>query len=256
MTEYEILKNQTLKLLGEIISYESAKPDDEADFALIEDCEKMMCNLLEGSVTLSDEEIRIRIEKVKQKSQISKPKKIVHRGFSRVAAVLCAVLVLCISVCAVCVISPVIREGIMKSLGISVGESVDVNGITFISNGSVTEYKDIETLLKEKDLDIMYPQTLPENVWIEAIYVTEQSSNMMTMVFSDDLGLIDISLKGESTIEDIMNEAEKIIVADKEFYVLEIENHWVALISDDHYTYYISFINQTGLYIIMEGFNR
>lgn len=256
MTEYEIFKNQTLKLLGEIISYESAKPDDEADFDLIEDCEKMMCDLLEGSVTLSDEEIRIRIEKVKQKSQVSKPKKKIRRGFSRVAAALCAVLVLCISVCAVCVINPEIREGIMKSLGISVGESVDVNGITYINNGNVSEYQDIETLLIENGLDIMYPHTLPENVWIEAVYVTEQSTNMMTMVFSDNLGLVDISLKGESTIEDIIVDAEKIIVADKEFYVIEIENHWVALISDDHYIYYISYMNQTDLYIIMEGFNK
>lgn len=256
MTEYEIFKNQTLKLLGEIISYESAKPDDEADFDLIEDCEKMMCELLEGSATLSDEEIRIRIEKVKQKSQVSKPKKKIRRGFSRVAAALCAVLVLCLSVCAVCVISPEIREGIMKSLGISVGESVDVNGITFINNGDVTKYQDIESLLVENGLDIMYPHSLPENVLIEAIYVTEQSSNMMTMVFSDDIGLIDVYLKGESVVEDIKKDAEKVTITNKEFYVKKIDDYWIALISDELYTYYISYMNQTGLYIIMEGFNK
>ncbi len=257
MTEYEIFKNQTLKLLGEIISYESAKPDDEADFDLIEDCEKMMCDLLEGSVTLSDEEIRIRIEKVKQKTQVSKPKKKVHRGLSRgAAAVLCAVLVLCISVCAVCVISPEIREGILKSLGISVGESVDVNGITFINNGDVTKYQDIESLLVENGLDIMYPQTLPENVWIEAIYVTEQSSNIMTMVFSDNLGLVDVCLKGEDTVEGIIDEAEKVVIANKDFFVKKADKYWIALITDAHYIYYISYMNQDGLNIIMEGFNK
>lgn len=256
MTEYEIFKNQTLKLLGEIISYESAKPDDEADFDLIEDCEKMMCELLEGSATLSDEEIRIRIEKVKQKSQVSKPKKKIRRGFSRVAAALCAVLVLCISVCAVCVISPEIREGIMKSLGISVGESVDVNGITFINNGDVKKYQDIDTLLVENGLDIMYPHSLPENVWIEAIYVTEQSSNIMTMVFSDNLGLVDVCLKGEDTVEGIIDEAEKVVIANKDFFVKKADKYWIALITDAHYIYYISYMNQDGLNIIMEGFDK
>ena len=256
MTEYEIFKNQTLKLLGEIISYESAKPDDEADFDLIEDCEKMMCDLLEGSATLSDEEIRIRIEKVKQKSQVSKPKKKIRRGFSRVAAALCAVLVLCISVCAVCVISPEIREGIMKSLGISVGESVDVNGITFINNGNVTEYQDIEALLVENGLDIMYPHKLPENVWVETIYVTEQSSNMLTMVFSDNLGVLNVYFKSDNIVEEIKETADKVTVANKEFYVKKIEDYWIAIMSDETYTYYVSYMNQTGLYIIMEGFNK
>jgi hypothetical protein len=257
LTEYEIFKNQTLKLLGEIISYESAKPDDEADFDLIEDCEKMMCDLLEGSATLSDEEIRIRIEKVKQKTQVSKPKKKVHRGFSRVAAAaLCAVLVLCISVCAVCVINPEIREGIMKAMGISVGESVDVNGITFVNNGDVTKYQEIETLLVENGLDIMYPQTLPENVWIEAIYVTKQSTNMMTMIFSNNVGLIDVYLNGENIVDEIKENADKVAVANKEFYVKKVDNYWIALISDELYTYYISYMNQSGLYIIMEGFNK
>ena len=256
MTEYEIFKNQTLKLLGEIISYESAKPDDEADFDLIEDCEKMMCDLLEGSATLSDEEIRIRIEKVKQKSQVSKPKKKIRKGFSRVAAALCAILVLCISVCAVCVISPEIRESIMKSLGISVGESVDVNGITFINNGNVTEYKDIETLLKENDLDIMYPHTLPENIYIADISVKENSPNMITMVFSDNSGNMNVYLLGNEYVESIEKEAEKIVFANMEFSIMELEDRWIAIISDDKYTYYISYRDQHGLFTIMEGFYR
>ena len=254
MTEYEIFKNQTLKLLGEIISYESAKPDDEADFDLIEDCEKMMCDLLEGSATLSDEEIRIRIEKVKQKSRVSKPKKKIRKGFSRVAAALCAVLVLCISVCAVCVISPEIREGIMKSLGISVGESVDVNGITFINNGNVTEYQDIETLLKENDLDIMYPHTLPENIYIADVSVIENGSNIVTILFSDNSGFIDVYFRGDHSVENIKAYATKTTIEEKDFYIAEIDNCWIAIISDNQYTYYISYLNQLGLNTIMEGF--
>lgn len=256
MTEYEIFKNQTLKLLGEIISYESAKPDDEADFDLIEDCEKMMCDLLEGSATLSDEEIRIRIEKVKQKSQVSKPKKKIRRGFSRVAAALCAVLVLCISVCAVCVINPEIREGIMKSLGISIGESVDVEGITFINNGAITEYHDIETLLIENNLDIMYPHTLPENIWIKDIYMTEVNTNTITMVFSNNSGFVEVYLYGEDSVENITEDATRIVIADKEYYITEIDDRWIAIFSDNLYTYYISYLNQSGLYTIMEGFNK
>lgn len=256
MTEYEIFKNQTLKLLGEIISYESAKPDDEADFDLIEDCEKMMCDLLEGSATLSDEEIRIRIEKVKQKSQVSKPKKKIRRGFSRVAAALCAVLVLCISVCAVCVISPEIREGIMKSLGISVGESVDVNGITFINNGSVTKYKDIETLLSENELNIMYPHKLPEDSYIAGIYVSEQESVTVKMLLSENSGYIYAYNNTDDRVENIKKDAEKVIVCEKEFYYIEIEDRCVALISDDQYTYYISYLDYSGLQTIMEGFHK
>ena len=51
MTEYEMLKKRTIKLLGEIISSESAKPDDEADFALIEECENLLCELLDADIS-------------------------------------------------------------------------------------------------------------------------------------------------------------------------------------------------------------
>ena len=256
MTEYEIFKNQTLKLLGEIISYESAKPDDEADFDLIEDCEKMMCDLLEGSATLSDEEIRIRIEKVKQKSQVSKTQKKFRRGFSRVAAALCAVLVLCISVCAVCAISPEIREGIMKSLGISVGESVDVNGITYINNGAFTEYKDIETLLIENNLDIMFPHKLPENSSIVSVCVSEQDTNPVKIILSENSGYVYTYINTDDRVENIKKDAEKIVVNGNEFYYIEIDDQYVALISDDQYTYYISYFNYIGIQTIMEGFYK
>lgn len=256
MTEYEIFKNQTLKLLGEIISYESAKPDDEADFDLIEDCEKMMCDLLEGSATFSDEEIRIRIEKVKQKSQVSKPKKKIRRGFSRVAAALCAVLVLCISVCAVCAISPEIREGIMKSLGLYVGESVDVNGITYINNGTITEYKDIESLLKENDLNIMYPHKLPDNSHIVDISVNEQEAIPVKIILSENSGYVFAYINTDSRVENIKTDAEKIVVNDNEFFYMELDGQYIALISDDQYTYYISYCNYIGLQTIMEEFHK
>ena len=63
MTEYEILKKRTIKLLGEIISSESAKPDDEADFVLIEECENLLCELLDADISLSEEDIDARIKK-------------------------------------------------------------------------------------------------------------------------------------------------------------------------------------------------
>lgn len=258
MTEYEIFKNQTLKLLGEIISYESAKPDDEADFDLIEDCEKMMCDLLEGSVTLSDEEIRIRIEKVKQKTQVSKPKKKIRRGFSRVAAALCAVLALCVSVCAVCVMNPEIREGIMKAMGISVGESVDVNGITFINNGAITEYVDMEKLLLDNDWDIMYPHDFPEKINIKSVNVMEQSNILLQIIFSDNSGNVTVYSSSEEKLDlfEGNNDTEKVIIRDNEFRTMQLDDRWIAILTDDRYTYYISYMDKAGLYTIMGGFGK
>ena len=97
MTEYEMLKKRTIKLLGEIISSESAKPDDEADFALIEECENLLCELLDADISLSEEDIEARIKKITQKNSkilFGKTKK----RISRVVAIACASIVLCIGV--------------------------------------------------------------------------------------------------------------------------------------------------------------
>lgn len=161
MTENENLRNKSIEFLGDIISSESAKPDDEANFDLIEECEKLLYELVDDKIDLSDEEINKRVRKITHRKR-KVPSRIGSGLPRRVAAAICAAVILCIGVGAVCMINPNIRDGIMTVLGIGAGESVEIDGITFTNEGTVKKYSNIETLLKDNDIDIMYPHKLPD----------------------------------------------------------------------------------------------
>ena len=219
MTEYEMLKKRTIKLLGEIISSESAKPDDEADFALIEECENLLCELLDADISLSEEDIEARIKKITQKNSkilFGKTKK----RISRVVAIACASIVLCIGVgAAACMIDPKILDGIRTILKYNVGESIDIDGITFTNGGKVKEYKTIDELLADNQIDIMYPHELPEGVYIEDVYVSEEGLFPIVIVFNDSRNGLSIYKNKEERIENLKSDTESVVINGLTFFV-------------------------------------
>ena len=255
MTEYEILKKRTIKLLGEIISSESAKPDDEADFALIEECENLLCELLDADISLSEEDIDARIKKITQKNSkilFGKTKK----RISRVVAIACASIVLCIGVgAAACMIDPKILDGIRTILKYNVGESIDIDGITFTNGGKVKEYKTIDELLVDNQIDIMYPHELPEGVYIEDVYVSEEGMFPIEMALSNN-GMIFIYDTDIEDYEKLKTISDGIEVNGNIFYVEQTHEQWTALVYDDLYMYQITCSSREDLQIIMEGLER
>ena len=254
MTEYEILKKRTIKLLGEIISSESAKPDDEADFALIEECENLLCELLDADISLSEEDIDARIKKITQKNSkilFGKTKK----RISRVVAIACASIALCIGVgAAACMIDPKILDGIRTILKYNVGESIDIDGITFTNGGKVKEYKTIDELLADNQIDIMYPHELPEGVYIEDVYVSEEGLFPIVIVFNDSRNGLSIYKNKEERIENLKSDTESVVINGLTFFVKQTHEKWVALVNDELYTYYITCSSREDLQIMMEGF--
>lgn len=255
MTEYEMLKKRTIKLLGEMISSESAKPDDEADFALIEECENLLCELLDADISLSEEDIDARIKKITQKNSkilFGKTKK----RISRVVAIACASIVLCIGVgAAACMINPKILDGIRAILKYNVGESIDIDGITFTNGGKVKEYKTIDELLADNQIDIMYPHELPEGVYIEDVYVSEEGMFPIEMALSNN-GMIFIYDTDIEDYEKLKTISDGIEVNGNIFYVKQTHEQWTALVYDDLYMYQITCSSREDLQIIMEGLER
>lgn len=255
MTEYEILKKRTIKLLGEIISSESAKPDDEADFALIEECENLLCELLDADISLSEEDIAARIKKITQKNSkilFGKTKK----RISRVVAIACSSIVLCIGVgAAACMIDPKILDGIRTILKYNVGESIDIDGITFTNGGKVKEYKTIDELLADNQIDIMYPHELPEGVYIEDVYVSAEGLFPIEIALSNN-GMIFIYDTDIEDYEKLKTISDGIEINGNIFYVKQTHEQWTAWVYNDLYMYQITCSNREDLQIIMEGLER
>lgn len=256
MTEHQMLKKRTIKLLGDIIENESAKPDEETDFALIEECENLLFELVNDSMSLSDEDINERIIKVTRKNSRTLCGKAKKR-ISRIIAIACASIALCIGVGAVaCLIDPKILDGIRKVLKYNVGESINIDGITFINDGEMRQYETIDELLDGNDIDIMYPHELPDGVYIEYVYVSEETVFPIDIVLSDHYGMICIYKTDSEDLKNIKATSESIEVNGIIFFVKQTHEQWSALAYDELYTYHISCFNKDILQIIMKGFRK
>lgn len=253
MTENENLRNKSIEFLGDIISSESAKPDDEANFDLIEECEKLLYGLVDDKINLSNEEINKRVRKITHRKR--KVSSRIGSGLSRrVAAAICAAVILCIGVGATCMINPNIRDGIMTVLGIGAGESVEIDSITFTNEGTVKKYSNIETLLKDNDIDIMYPHKLPDGLKIVEIDIQDAGLFPIDLIFDDYRYSVGVYKIGESKVEELKSVADTIEVNGMTFFVVEANDQWIALLSNSLYTYVIYSANEADLLILMEDF--
>lgn len=255
MTEQEMLKKRTIRLLGEIISSESAKPDGETDFALIGECEDLLCALTGADISLSEKDITARVQKITQSAGGNRKAK---KRISRIIAIACASIVLCIGAgAAACMIDPKILEGIRTVLRYKVGEAVDIDGRTFVNDGEVKPYTSIDALFAENDIDILYPHTLPDGVYIEEIYVRKETLFPIDIVLSAPCGgMIRIYKNGEEGAEIQRSDTETAEVAGNGtvFYVVQTHELWTASAKDGAYTYYISCADREYLQTIIEDF--
>ena len=254
MTENENLRNKSIEFLGDIISSESAKPDDEANFDLIEECEKLLYELVDDKINLSDEEINKRVKEITYRKR--KVSSRIGIGLPRrVAAAICAAVMLCIGVGAVCMINPNIRDGIMTVFGFNVGESIEIDGVTFVNGGTTKKYSDIEKLLKDNDIDIMYPHKLPDGLKIVELDIRDAGLFPIDLIFDDYRYSVGVYKIGESKVEELKSAAaDTIEVNGMTFFVVEANDQWIALFSNNLYTYAIYSANKADLLILMEDF--
>lgn len=255
MTEYEAFKNRTIEFLGEIISKESEKPDDEADLELIGECEQLLCELCADEPSLSEAEINDRIDRLIGKPNVGKRKRFSGKRILLIAAILCATVILGVGVSSDYVMDSELFNGIMTVLGLKVGESVDINGKTYIRNGEVTEYDSFDALLEDTKLEIMYPQELPDNIQVQRILILDNGIFPIQTFFNERHGLFTIYLNGDNDARYILESTETIEVGQMEFKYRHDGNKWMAAVSDSNYTYAISCTDEADLYAILESLN-
>lgn len=131
-------------------------------------------------------------------------RKTVHR----VSGVLCSVIVviglLFGSVYAAGGLSPTeILENIGQALfGWEIGEGVEIEGMTFVRNGTSMHYDSIEQCLAEEHLDICYPTWLPDGVRVESVLVFSEDSDH-EIIFHMNSDKVYISMNRQEKIENI-----------------------------------------------------
>ena len=160
--------------------HKEVEKGDGADCDLIRECSDWIDELTKDEVIFTPEELKRKLEKIKvnvlSNKPIKKRKKMSVKTFMRVALIAAVIFTISIlSLSAVAVNKgyssawEYISVNTMKIFGMTAGEAITNKEILFIKNSETLQYSTIEELLNQENIDILYPQTLPNQLEITKI---------------------------------------------------------------------------------------
>lgn len=239
---------QTLKdKLMVIILLETAKDYKEMDSDLVTECVDFLMEL-EGKERLTKKEIEQRVKEIPFKGKVTALSSYAKRRIrAKRLAIIAAVLAVLITLFGIIsVASGDIFDEIFKKVGnyifeLAEGSQVEYDNITFTKLNEKKTYSSIEELIKDEQIDILYPTWLPENEKIvKVLYLQSDSSEIYIMECGIPEHSIEIDVgSGSAWLEDLkLNCTEK-----------EISGYFVYYMETPQYMQ-ASFIYENNVYII------
>lgn len=242
MASNKMVKAELIVWLRDSIRFETAKAEEEMDMDFVNDCMELLSVLLDDKYNLTDEQLEEKLMQIKATKRVETVNKVSRKAamkFRRTIAVCAAVVFLCAGV-TVCAFNPTIRDMILSVIDSKIGESMEHAGITYTYRGKEIIYEDIQTLIDVEELEIMYPQQLPDGIYINEIIQSEDASIIEILFSRDDLH-ITIMRNEISGIEKLIgNGAEQCEINGIPFYFVEKDNNFVSTILTDNWIYYIN----------------
>lgn len=216
---------------------------------------------LERDIMLSKDEICQIIQKTKAENIeiIDKraEKSVLRRKITLKKIAIIAAAVILITACSA-VVATAFGFDLFKLLGVAadlpVGESMTVNGITFINHGEPKEYSSIEEMIEKENLDILYPAKLPEGIMIDVVSVNDvtDNGNFIQISTNDKNTSIQIDVMySEAIIDRGKHEIYK--CQDKTFYIFENEKCYFAYAYIDNNQYCIQANTHEDLILIIDN---
>lgn len=253
-------REELVSWLYQLIEHELDKPDNEIDNDLIAECSDYLEELQADDQTISDAEILLRLEQIKKRVSLEKARdipsgtpvkkktpRLFFKVFIPIAATFLA-LILTLSVAAAVngtSIGKFISDNLQIILEIPKGETIDKGNITVIKASGKVSYSSIEEFLNEENLNILFPQPLPENVMLDHIrlYILEDNQITVTFVFKNEELQFDVRNTYHADYEDdkYLERWDEGIMS---FYLYKIDSTYLASGQYDGYEYMFQSSNQ------------
>lgn len=173
---------QTLKdKLMVIILLETAKDYKEMDSDLVTECVDFLMEL-EGKERLSRKEIEQRVKDIPFKGKVTAlssyaKRRIRAKRLAIIAAVLAVLIALfgIVSIASGNAFSEMFRKMGESLYELLDGETMEYDNITFTKLNEKKTYSSIEELIKDEQIDILYPTWLPENEKIIKVWYLDEN---------------------------------------------------------------------------------
>lgn len=201
---------KALELIGD---YELMKPVDKIDGDLIDATVNWSLRLQNKDITLSTEEIEKMVsmipfddtEELETNGEVHKSKKVLKKNKVLFIAAIIAILVTLLTIVSVAFEWNIFEElknrfGTVADTPVNIEQ--DISGETVIMFGKNSDYKTIEDALKSKEVDVLYPGKLPNEIYLKRIVCYEENKiEKISFVTTDDTLTIEITLDSNIPLE-------------------------------------------------------
>ena len=230
----------------EVIHREVSKPDDEADLELIDECEKTLSCLNDGS-GVSEEELKKRLEKIMNKSddRAASVHKLRTKSIRRVAlAAACIVVVMIFGMITAYAFVPSAKNYVQEVMAGKIGHHTDMDGLTFIYNGNVTNYSTVDELLHAAELpemNLILPEGLPSEMALSSLEIMKNgSASEITVFFSDSSISMGIEVGNTIDINEVITCSEVTLYNGIASYIVEESGVYRSVTAYGSNVYYIT----------------
>ncbi len=210
-------------------------------------------------VPMTDDEFMNIIEKSKKEHIVIADENAKHHNvpktrfiFKRVALTAAVILILMTSSFAVAgAFGFDICKYISEVVRAAVGTESNADGFTFYHNGEAKEYSSIEEMIKNENLDILYPTKFPDGVKIKSVQIIRlPNNNNLLQIFTSDADVnISIELEGKP----LTSSTDDIIEHQGIKFFIEKEETFSASCFHKNNKYYILATTKDDLILIIEN---
>lgn len=255
-------KEQKIQWLCQMIDNETDKPEDEIDFALIDECSAYLHELSDKAAEATKEQKRRILQQIKaHHNQTAKgPAKVLRPSWKTPRKILAiAIIAALILFSTLTVIAKVngysnaweyVTENLQKIIGMDAGAKMNEGNITLVKGGESITYSSIEELLENEGYDIMYPSELPEKVSITQIsyQIVNEKQVLYCIQFSDPMVSVVISTKPDFS-QEYLEQHEKLEHSLLQAYLVKKTNGYYQIIGYDGKYQYAIYGNDYDLLI-------
>ena len=232
-----------IRWLLDVIDTEVAKPDEEADMALVEECTALLGELTGETCSLSERELKKRC------------RAITHGGKNvRKQLRLTAAIAACLAVFVImsgCGYLPSITTIIQTIFASGVGKDVEIHEITYTFQGMGKQYNDVKHLVETENLNILVPTELPENLYITQILRDDSNDNIF-ILFNDPALTFQIFPKVKLEDHIVISDAERQANENFDIYTKKLSNTtYIAYCEIDNNVYGLQYSNPDIIYDIL-----
>lgn len=247
---------------------EESKPVNEKDNELIRACIVLLLDLQGKKLTLTEEEIEERVRNFpfvaenkgidNQKNTEGKNKKVSKKKVLLVAACI-AILVALFSIASIAFKWNIFEE-LKNRFGTvadtPVGVQYEFDGVSVIRPEKIETYKSIDKAIDSETLDILLPDYLPKDIFVQNICVYQENSfEEVNIVFNNSDLYFFVKMNSDISIEVIDDADETKIINDKQCYIKNLSDIGVCQVyfQHNHNVYKLEYTNMEELIKLIEN---